>query len=245
MVQLNFSAAPQPEQQITDTWSVTDSKLASIAAHTQQQLIAIDFNNPQEYQVLQFLSAYQAMMFAEGLPALPMEQFYSIEAFERWKVLLAEEVAEGCKTPPVFSAILPGSIFVKPLTPFHCDKLDMDVVTFADRVTRAAELKNLWLSQNDPNVKRAKLNREAQRRYQLRMKNDGSPESEHAKIVKDAYQEYIDACKSRKENAEQWDEYVRQVTEQARQQRAHAMSQWAQIVADKKAAWEKLRSESQ
>ena len=178
MAELNFDvaafeharsapAAPAPQPTVWNSASDMDSKLASIAAGTQQQLMAINFNAPEEQQVLAFLTALHAAMLAQGVPALPVEQFYSTDAFERWKLLLADELADGCKTPPNFNAIMPTSIFVCALTPFRCDKLNMEVVTFADRVQRAAELKMLWLSEHDTAGKRAKLNREAQRRYQL------------------------------------------------------------------------------
>ena len=240
---LSTQAAPAPQPTAWNSASDTDSKLASIAANTQQQLMAINFNAPEEQQVLAFLTALHAAMLAQGVPALPVEQFYSTDAFERWKLLLADELADGCKTPPNFNAIMPTSIFVRALTPFHCDKLNMEVVTFADRVQRAAELKKLWLSENDMSGKRAKLNREAQRRYQLRQKDDGSPEAELAKVAKVAYEEYIAACRQRKEAEAHWDEYVRQVTEQARQQRAHTMAQWTLHVSQKKEAWEAIKAQ--
>ena len=251
MAELNFDvaafeqahsaqAAPAPQPTAWNGASDTDSKLASIAASTQQQLMAINFNAPEEQHVLAFLTALHAAMLAQGVPALPVEQFYSTEAFARWKLLLADELSEGCKTPPNFNAIMPTSIFVRALTPFRCDKLNMEVATFADRVQRAAELKMLWLSEHG---KRAKLNREAQRRYQLRQKDDGSPEAELAKAAKVAYDEYIQACKQRKEAEAQWDEYVKQVTEQARAQRAHTMAQWTLHVSQKKQAWEDIKAQ--
>lgn len=254
MAELNFDvaafeqahsaqAAPAPQPTAWNGASDMDSKLASIAASTQQQLMAINFNAPEEQHVLTFLTALHAAMLAQGVPALPVEQFYSTDAFERWKLLLADELAEGCKTPPNFNAIMPTSIFVRALTPFRCDKLNMEVVTFADRVQRAAELKMLWLSEHDTSGKRAKLNREAQRRYQLRQKDDGSPEAEQAKAAKAAYEEYIEACKQRKEAEAQWDEYVKQVTEQARAQRAHTMAQWTLHVSQKKQAWEDIKAQ--
>ena len=99
----------------------------------------------------------------------------------------------------------------------------------------------LWLSEHDTAGKRAKLNREAQRRYQLRQKDDGSPEAELAKAAKVAYEEYIEACKQRKEAEAQWDEYVKQVMEKARAQRAHSMAQWTLHVSQKKADWESIK----
>lgn len=253
MAELNFDAAafqqahstqaPAPQATAWNTADDMDTRLATAGANAQQELMAINFNAPEEDQVLTYLHALHAAMLAQGVPALPVEQFYSADAFERWKGLLADELAEGCKTAPNFNAIMPTSMFVRALTPFRCDKLNMEVVTFADRVRRAAELKMLWLSEHDTSGKRAKLNREAQRRYQLRQKDDGSPEAELAKAAKVAYEEYIAACRQRKEAEAQWDEYVRQVTEQARQQRAHTMAQWTLHVSQKKEAWEAIKAQ--
>lgn len=244
----NTQQAPAPAQAPThgDGWgsmSERDTKLTQVSAELSSVLMQIDNRDPQEEQVLQYLFALHMLLTQQGIDATPVEEFYSRDAFERWKALWAEELGEGCKTPPAYSALDPNSMFNNALVPIHCSKTGMDIVTLQDKVERAHQLKGMWLAESDISGKRAKQNREAQRRHRLRQSDDGSPEAEHAKAVKVLYEEYLDACRQRKEAEAQWDEYVKQVTEQARAQRAHTMAQWTQHIDSKKSAWEQLRAQ--
>lgn len=244
----NTQQAPAPAQAPThgDGWgslSERDTKLNQVSAELSSVLMQIDIRNPQEEQVLQYLFALHMLLTQQGLDATSVEQFYSREAFERWKTLWAEELSEGCKTPPAYSALAPNSMFNNALIPIRCSKTEMDIVTLQDRVERAHQLKGMWSAENDSSGNRARQNREAQRRHRLRQSDDGSPEAEHAKAVKVLYEEYLEACRQRKESEAQWDEYVKQVTEQAKSQRAYTMSQWAQLIDSKKSAWEHLRAQ--
>lgn len=216
--------------------------LALANTECQEYLIAIDYRDPQPSQVLDYLQALQAAMHSKGLtPELTPEQFYSEAAFEEWVELLRKEVDSGCKTPPSFNAVFPGTIFVNALTPFLHTQSNRVIATFADRVEWARELRALWLAQCDESDKRGRANRAAQRRHRLRKKDDGSQESLHAKATKEAYDAYIKACKDRKELEAKWDEYVKQVYEQAKAQRAHALALLRTDIQDKKAAWETLK----
>lgn len=233
------------ETQGSNSWANTDAHAQALAlahAECQEYLIAIDYRDPQPSQVLDYLQALQAAMYSNGLtPELTPEQFYSQAAFEEWAELLRAEVDSGCKTPPSFNAVLPGTIFVRALTPFLHTQSNRVIATFADRVEWARELGALWLAQCDESDKRGRANREAQRRHQLRKKDDGSQESLHARATKEAYDAYIKACKDRKELEAKWDEYVKQVYEQAKAQRAHALALLRTDIQDKKAAWETLK----
>jgi hypothetical protein len=263
MAQLNFDviafdqskSSPQTAQQAPahaqapthgDGWgalSERDVKLNLVSAELSSVLMKIDNRNPQEEQVLQYLFALHMLLTQQGIDATPVEQFYSRDAFERWKLLWSEELSEGCNTPPAYNVLPPNSMFNNALIPFRCDKTGMDIVTLQDRVARATELKGMWLSENDTGGKRAKQNREAQRRHRLRQSDDGSPESEHAKAIKVLYEEYLDACRQRKEAEAKWDDHVKAVVEQARQQRKQAMEQWAQHIEAKRSAWEQLKAQ--
>lgn len=184
----------------------------------------IDNENPDPSLVLQYLHAWHAQAMVEGVECVPVERFYSTNSLDLWRSLWRERPHD--MQIPLNIDLLPiKSILFNPLIPFHCNITDKDCVTIEDRLFRAEKILNLWLSEvNNPEseeTKRARYNRESQRRLYLRAKNDGSPECEHAKALKIAYDEYMLACRQRKE----------------------AEAQWAQYVASKKAHYEAIKAQ--
>lgn len=210
MAQLDFDATafPQPAQQ--DPLSYFNQ---------------IDNDNPDPSVVLHYLQALHTQALAQGVECVPVEQFYTDQAMEMWRACWAER-PHDVQFPAHVDLLQIKSILFNALTPFKCNATGMECHTMLDRVKRAHQIQSVWLAEQNvqeetPAQKRARQNREAQRRLALRSKDDGSPEAEHAKALKAAYDEYLQACRQRKE----------------------AEAQWAQYVASKKGAWEAIKAQ--
>lgn len=210
MAQLDFDATafPQPTQQ--DPVNL---------------FIRIDNNDPDPSLVLQYLHALHMQAMANGAECVSVEQFYTEQAMEQWRILWAER-PHDVQFPAHVDLLQIKSILFNALTPFKCNATGMECFSMLDRVKRAHQIQSMWLAEQNhqeetPAQKRARQNREAQQRLRLREKNDGSPEVLHAKALKDAYDAYMLACRQRKE----------------------AEAQWAQYVADRKATWEMIKAQ--
>lgn len=210
MAQLDFDATafPQPAQQ--DPLSFFNQ---------------IDNNDPDPSLVLQYLHALHTQALAQGMECVSVEQFYTDQAMEQWRILWAER-PHDVQFPAHVDLLQIKSILFNALTPFKCNATGMECFSMLDRVKRAHQIQSVWLAEQNhqeetPAQKRARQNREAQRRLALRSKDDGSPESEHAKALKSAYDDYLLACRQRKE----------------------AEAQWAQYVATKKAEYEAIKAQ--
>lgn len=177
-----------------------------------EHLSTIDEKNPTEESVLAYLHARQQALVAQGLQCIPVEQFYTQEALAAWRVLWAE-IPAG-QTPAKLMDLNIKCILARALQPFFCTQSGKHIVTLMDYVERGRMLFDLWLDVRDddtPEKKRARLNRDAQRRYRLRMSKRDSPEAQHARAVKEAYEKYAEACRLRKQEMARWDEWVNSV----------------------------------
>lgn len=196
MAQLNFDATALPVQTAF------------------QLLMQVDNNHPTEAQILNYLHALHA---ESGDDCISVDQFYSSQAFHDWQTLITVKPAE---MPANMDVIHIRIMLNGALKPFHCPILDKDIVTFQDRVDRGFEFVHM-LDKPARGIPKSKQNiQEAQKRYRLRQRNDGSPEAQHAHALKAAHDEYISRCRQRKE----------------------AMEQWAKYVSDAKLAWDTLRA---
>lgn len=185
----------------------------------------IDDNDPDPSMVLHYLHALHTQAMARGVQCESPDHFYSEQGMEMWRVAWSERPTD-VQFPAHVDLLQIKSILFNALTPFHCNTTGMDCHSMVDRVRRAQQIQSVWLAEQNhqdetPAQKRARQNREAQQRLRLREKNDGSPEVLHAKALKQAYDDYMLACRQRKE----------------------AEAQWAQYVADKKAAWESIKAQ--
>lgn len=172
----------------------------------------INNENPDPSMVSQYLHALYAQASAAGLECVPVERFYTSNSLELWRTLWKER-PQGVQIPTHIDLLPIKSILFNALTPFKCNATGMECVTMEDRLMRAEKILSVWLAEHDsqnetPEQKRARYNREAQRRLALRAKDDGSPECEHAKALKVAYDAYLLACRQRKEAEAQWAQYV-------------------------------------
>ena len=198
MAKLDFDATafPQPAQ----------------SADPMHYFNQIDNDNPDPALVSQYLHALHAQASAQGTQCVPVERFYNNKSLDMWRSMWRER-PEGVQVPTHVDLLQIKSILFNALIPFHCNVTDMDCITMEDRLVRADKILCAWLAENNvqketPEQKRARYNREAQRRLALRAKNDGSPECEHAKALKVAYDAYMLACRQRKEAEVQWAQYV-------------------------------------
>lgn len=185
-----------------------------------QLLADIDTDTPTEESVLRYLFAVHDKFLAQGLECMPVEQFYQSGNIDEWIAATREYSAE-CLSNTHFALCI-KTLLCNSLNAYMCPATQRQIVSFKDRINRAILLINKQNEQpTEEQDKRRQQNREAQRRFNLRRKNDGSPESVHAHVVKAAYDDYMLACRQRKE----------------------AELQWAQYVASKKAAWEAIKAQ--
>jgi hypothetical protein len=185
-----------------------------------QLLSNIDMDMPTEESVLRYLFAVHDKCLSQGVECMPVEQFYQAGDVDEWIAATREYSAE-CLSNTHFALCI-KTLLCNALHAYPCPTTQRQIVSFKDRINRAILLINKQNAQpTEEQEKRRQQNREAQRRFNLRRKNDGSPESVHAHVVKAAYDEYMLACRQRKE----------------------AEAQWAQYVASKKAAWESIKAQ--
>lgn len=175
-----------------------------------KMLLAIDSSNPSEQDVITYLQALYARAIAQGVPnQIPPERFYVSGDIELWKWTFGEDYPKKVKVDAEYDFLPIHTLLDNALTPFFCPVTDMVVSTFKDRVRRAILLLKVWSQQNEkPDDKRARKNREAQKRLRARSKNDGSPECLHAQAIKVAWDDFIAACNQRKAAMEQWAAFV-------------------------------------
>lgn len=183
-------------------------------------------DNPQEEIILQYLHALHTHARAQGVQCISVEQFYQEGALTAWHAAWDERPQET-RLPTHIDQLPIKFILYNALTPYHCNLTNMDVVTMLDRVQRAHKIMSAWLAENEnletPADKRARQNRDAQKRYRARNnENDQSPEARHLRATKQAYDDYLQACRDRRE----------------------AMEKWADYVHSKKKAWESLKNQT-
>jgi len=211
MAQINFDATAYPQQ----------STFRDPLDYFKQ----IDDNNPQEELVLQYLHALHAQACQQGLNVIPVERFYNERSLQTWRAAWEERPTE-MRLPTQVDQLHIKFILYNALTPYHCKETEKDIVTMIDRVNRAHKLMSAWLYENrnleTPAARRARQNREAQKRFRARQNDDDqSPEACQARSIKQAYDDYLSACRQRKEAMEQWSAYVdskKKVWEQLKQQ---------------------------
>lgn len=203
MVAINFTAQPQ-------------------AADPFEYLKAVDNFQPTEESILTYLHALHAQAIAQSAQCIPVEQFYSPSMLQSWYQAIQEFPELISKEARVTSALHMKTLLFNALTPTQCPTTGKPIVTLQDRINRSVEL---YLSEQEPvnpkQDKKRELNREAVARHRARVRDDGSPESIHARVVKQAYDDYLLACRQRREAEQQWAEYI----------------------AQKKSAWEALRDQ--
>lgn len=203
MVAINFTAQPE-------------------AADPFEYLKAVDNFNPTEESIVAYLHALHAQAMAQGAQCMPVEQFYTPSMLQSWHQAIHEFPELISKDARVAGNLHMKTLLFNALTPQQCPTTGKPIVTLQDRINRSVEL---YLNQQEPTSpkqdKKRELNREAVARHRARAKDDGSPESIHARVVKQAYDDYLLACRQRREAEQQWAEYI----------------------AQKKSAWEALRDQ--
>lgn len=182
-------------------------------------LTAIDNITPTEESVYAYLHALHADNIIKGIECPSVEQFFTPDMLEDWFTTV-QDYPQLLTTTRAECNLQIRQLLFNCLTPYQCPALNRWIVTLRDRVNRAVYMHQQFEAEQDaPADKRREQNRQAVARHRARMRNDGSPEALHAQAVKSAYDKYLEACRQRKE----------------------AVAQWAQYVADQKAAWERLR----
>lgn len=203
MVAINFTAQPQA----TDPF---------------EYLKAVDNFEPTEESIVAYLHALHTQAMSQGAQCVPVEQFYTSAMFQSWQQATREFPELISKDARVGVNLHMKTLLFNALTPQQCPTTGKHIVTLQDRINLSVEL---YLQGQEPTSskqdKKRELNREAVARHRARVRDDGSPESIHARVVKQAYDEYMLACRQRRE----------------------AEQQWAQYIAQKKAAWEALRDQ--
>jgi hypothetical protein len=201
MVAMNFTAQPQ----FSDPF---------------EYLKAVDNFNPTEESIIAYLRALHAQALVQGAQCIPVEQFYTTGMLQSWYQAIHKFPELISKDAQVAGNLHMRTLLFNALTPQRCPITGKYIITLQDRINRSVEL---YLNQKLTNPKQDKkreLNREAVARHRARVRDDGSPESIHARVVKQAYDDYLLACKQRREAEQQWAEYI----------------------AQKKSAWETLRN---
>lgn len=182
-----------------------------------QYLTEIDNELPSQESILSYLHALHADNLIKDIQCAAVDEVFSLEMLDHW-FNTVQELPELLTIKRAECNLQIRTLLYNLLSPFRCPTLNRWIVTLQDRIDRAVHLFN-QLEDVQAGDKRREQNRQAVARHRARMRNDGSPEALHAQAVKAAYDKYLEACRQRKE----------------------AVAQWAQYVADQKAAWERLR----